>query len=247
MASNAATVLPTVCYVLVGSWNDLASCGGEEMSKKVQISNVPDFEDENGLWVRSYSPAPNESHTTRAGLLWHSVNMRCKVGGFYQAKKPTYIGCTNGFKDFQEFAEWCQHQYGYLNKEDNGNYWSLDKDLKVFGNKEYSKETCIFVPSRVNSLLNSSNASRGCFPLGVDFHQQKFRIRCYQGATTRKHLGHFDCQYEAHQVWQRYKVDLIRRVCVEDEEIRNHLELVPILLAQAQRIEDDLLNGRETV
>jgi hypothetical protein len=249
MARNAATVLPAVCYVLVGSRDDLASCGGEEMTKQKYIRNAPDFKDENGLWVRTYNPKPYESHTTRSGVLWGSINQRCKVGGGLQCRRPTYIGVTNGFKDFQEFAGWCQHQYGYLNKEKNGRCWQLDKDLKVFGNKEYSKETCIFVPSRVNSLLLSSNASRGEFPLGVHWRKdvQKFQSKCSRTKVRLQHLGYFDCRYKAHQAWQRYKVELIRKVCVEDEEIRNHLELVPILLAQAQRIEDDLLNGRETV
>ena len=216
--------------------------------RPIQVSNVLDFKDGNGLWVRSYNPSTNIQHTTRAGSLWSGINMRCKVGGSCQARRPTYVGTTNGFKDFQEFAEWCQHQYGYVNKESNGKFWQLDKDLKIQGNKVYSPETCIFVPNRINSLLTSCDSSRGSTPLGVCWHKgnMKFNSKCRDKINGRRDLGCFDSELEAHQAWQRYKIDLIRRIIIEDAEIRNHLELVPILLAQAQRIEDDLLNNRET-
>ena len=198
--------------------------------------------------MQSYSPEPYVQYVTRAGDLWSGVTRRCKEGGAYQDTQPTYIGVTNGFKDFQEFADWCQHQYGYLTKEKNSRFWQLDKDLKVFGNKVYTPETCIFVPARVNSLLTSRASFRGEFPLGVSFKKQaqKFQSHCNNG-KGKVHLGLFTCTLEAHQAWQRYKIDMIRRTITEDEEIRNHLELVPILLAQAQRIEDDLNTGRETM
>ena len=218
--------------------------------KQVSIGNAADFKDGNGNWVRSYSPEPYVQHTTRAGKLWDKIQCRCKIGGSQQVEQPTYIGCTNGFKDFQEFAEWCQHQYGYLHKEENGRHWQVDKDLKIFGNKMYSPETCIFVPTRINSLLISCGARRGTHPLGVCYDKSKLKLkaRCQAGkGGSLKNLGYFECELKAHQAWQKYKVELIRKICLEDEEIRNHLELVPILLAQAQRIEDDLNNGRETM
>lgn len=215
---------------------------------KLTVHNVEDHKGA-GLWVQSYNPEPYVQYVTRAGDLWRGVTRRCKEGGKFQTKQPTYVGVTNGFKDFQEFAEWCQQQYGYMSREENDYFWQLDKDLKVFGNRVYSPETCIFVPARVNSLLVSNAALRGELPLGVSFKAQvqKFQSDCNNGKGKVQYLGIFVCKQEAHQAWQRYKIDLIRKICVEDEEIRNHLELVPILLAQAQRIEDDLNNGRETM
>lgn len=215
---------------------------------KLKVNNVGDFKDGSGLWVRSYSPEPYLEHHTRAGVLWVNVNTRCKIDGSFQTKHPTYIGVTNGFSDFQEFAEWCQQQYGYLHKEENGYFWQLDKDLKVFGNRVYNPESCLFVPSQANKLLISSVATRGKHPLGVYWHNERRKFASIVSTNGRqKWQGSFDCPMEAHQAWQRYKIDVIRRIITEDEEIINHLELVPILLAQAQRIEDDLNNGRETM
>jgi hypothetical protein len=116
-----------------------------------------------------------------------------------------------------------------MNKEENGKFWQLDKDLKVFDNKVYSVDTCIFVPNRVNSILLTCSSARGEYPIGVcwDKQNKKFKSQCADKLV--RHLGLFTCTLEAHQAWQRHKI-----------------ELVPILLAQAQRIEDDLLNNRET-
>jgi len=216
--------------------------------KKINKFNLPDKKDGFGCWLNSYNPEPYTQCHTRSGGLWINLNKRCKLGGEYQTRQPTYIGTTNGFKDFQEFAEWCQHQYGYMNKDENGRFWQLDKDLKVFNSKVYSPDTCLFVPSRVNSLLLSRDSARGKYPIGVYWHKgnKKFSSKCSDKNNGRKDLGYFDCELLAHQAWQRYKIDLIRKICVEDEEIRNHLELVPILLAQAARIEHDVLNNIET-
>lgn len=215
------------------------------MRSKLTNVTVTDFKDNSGLWVKSFNPEPYVRLRTRAYVLWLGVNHRCKVGGSCQKSCPTYVDCVNGFKDFQEFAEWCQTQYGYTHKDKNGKHWQLDKDLILYGNKVYSKETCIFVPQRVNKLLIASNAKRGEWPLGVYLQRNKFLAQCWVGSKQR-HLGSFNCELEAHQAWQRAKIDVIRRTAIDDLEIAAHVKLVPILLEQAQRIEDDLLNNRET-
>ena len=210
--------------------------------------NVQDRQDESGRWLRCYT-SEGVQHHTRAGLFWSGLCARCRVDGIHQTRNPTYIGVTNGFKDFQEFAEWCQTQYGYMNKEGNGKFWSLDKDLKIFGNKEYTSTACIFVPSRINGILINKAAKRGNWPVGVSWSKRelKFQSTCSQGKSRNKNLGIFSCPLEAHKAWQRYKMQYIRKICVDDKEISAHTDLVQILLAQAQRIEGDLRSHRETI
>jgi len=50
------------------------------------------------------------------------------------------------WKNFQKFAPWCIENYidGY----------SLDKDMKIPGNKIYSPDTCIFIPNEINNLFH---------------------------------------------------------------------------------------------
>jgi len=132
--------------------------------KQIQICNVPDIKDSTGMWLQSYYTEPLVQCYTRSGMLWKGIHKRCKVGGYHQTAMPTYIGTTNGFKNFQDFAEWVTVQHGYLHKDKSGMYWQLDKDLKVHGNKQYDSESCIFVPQRVNCLLIASNSCRGDYP-----------------------------------------------------------------------------------
>lgn len=218
------------------------------MKQKIDNCNVPDFKDDSGNWVRSYHVTTDITYInnhTRAGMLWKEINKRCKVGGYFQEKYQTYIGCLNGFCNFQEFAEWANSQYGYRLKNENNHFWDLDKDLKVFGNKEYSKDTCIFVPHRINKLLVPSN--KGPLPTGVASIKNSKKFRSKSKWNNKEiNLGYFDCPFEAHKAWQRYKIDLIRKICIDDSEVAAHSELVKILLCNAQRIEDDLLNNRST-
>lgn len=136
-----------------------------------------------GLWVR-YFTEQKKGRFTRAGRLWALVEERCKEGSIEQRKHPTYCGCVNGFKDFQVFAEWCQHQIGYMNKDSNGHYWNLDKDILVRGNKEYNTDFCVFVPNALNKLLTRRQNFRGDCPIGVSKDKGFFRAQ-----LERKILG----------------------------------------------------------
>jgi len=218
-------------------------------TKQTQICNVADVKDVKGQWLQSYYTEPLNQGHTRAGMLWKGIRKRCKVGGPHQTTMPSYVGTTNGFKNFQDFAEWATKQYGYLHKDTSGMYWQLDKDLKVYGNKEYNPESCIFVPQRVNSLLIASNGSRGDYPVGVTRRKQteKFLASCSSGQGVQKYLGSFNCPYLAHRAWQQHKIEIIESFITNDEEVKSHTELVAALTMQVQRIKDDLFFGRETI
>lgn len=215
-------------------------------SELVLVNNAVDIKDEDGLWVKSYSPSLNVRHTTRSSALWSIVSDRCKVGGAEQRRKPTYIGCSVLFEDYQAFAEWCNEEYGYMNKNDNGRFWNLDKDLLVEGNKVYGPDTCLFVPQRVNVLLIKKEKCRGEWPLGVCCKaNSRFYSACsYKGVDT--HLGVFDTPMEAHRAWQKFKIKHIKEVIKEDE-IYNHEKLRFALNVHVEKLQYELDNGLETI
>lgn len=211
----------------------------------MQISNLPDIRNHEGKWVRSYLENGVQC-VTRAGVLWHNVEQRCNNSIGVVSKFPTYLDCINGFRDFQDLAEWCQSQYGYMFKESNGRYWSLDKDLYSLGNKLYSPDTCCFIPNEINSLFTYSGNNRGKYSLGVSFDYMENRFRA-RGSLfgKRLHLGYFDNQNDAHVAWQRHKIHAIRET----------LKLFPNLPKRtkdfidnhAKLIENDILTQTETV
>lgn len=99
----------------------------------------------------------------------------------------------------------------------------LDKDLLYEGNKVYSKETCVFVTSMVNSFTTDCGASRGEWLLGVGWRKDrnKFMSSCSNPFTKkREHLGYFDCEIEAHQEWLKRKLELAHLLAAEQTDTR---------------------------
>lgn len=88
-----------------------------------------------------------------AYICWHNILKRCYCAK-YQEKYPWYKDCTVDplWHNFQNFAEWYYQNYieGY----------ELDKDIKVFGNKVYSPDTCMFVEPIINRSHKSSYTLR---------------------------------------------------------------------------------------
>lgn len=94
---------------------------------------------------------------------WKDMITRA-TDGWYKEIKPTYKDCTvsENFKDFNYFHDWCLQQVGY-----NKSGYELDKDVLIKGNKEYSENSCCFVPKEINMQFVKSNAIRGDCPIGV--------------------------------------------------------------------------------
>ena len=108
-------------------------------------------------------PISVNSVLTKEYTLWVDMLKRC-YSITYKQKHPTYEGCecSENFKSYEYFYEWCNKQVGFGNQS-----WQLDKDLLTKGNKVYSEDTCIFIPSEINSLLINCTASRGKHLIGV--------------------------------------------------------------------------------
>jgi hypothetical protein len=152
---------------------------------------VHDFQTTSG-WAQS-KIIDGKKCPTRAAVLWYNLNRRIIKTDL--DKNRCYLGVTLDFSNFQEFAEWCQHQYGYTNKDINGKYWNLDKDISGIGN--YSKEGCLFIPEDVNKIFSSMDSAKG-----YDYHKasKKFRVRC-----CGEMVGLFDSEEEAAEAYIEYK------------------------------------------
>lgn len=89
----------------------------------------------------------DENRQTKHYDLWHDMLKRC-YSDKYHARKPTYKDCTvcDDWHNFQNFCAWFE-----ANKPKSMVGISLDKDIKIAGNKIYSPETCLFVTTSENS------------------------------------------------------------------------------------------------
>lgn len=218
--------------------------------KVINILNVPDYKKPNGEWGKFYTEYGEDGvrlqNHTRSSILWNNLQSRCRKGSAHQQNNAAYTVCENNFESYNAFAERCQDEDGYLEKNSNGTYWCLDKDVLVHSNTVYSPETCLFIPQSVNNLLVASDSARGDFPVGVSKHVQGNCIRYIaycRSNNQRNYLGVFFTPNEAHKAWQKAKI-----ICILEaaNSYKEHKKLTAALLENAARIEDDYKNDRET-
>ena len=148
--------------------------------------------------------------------VWMDMLQRCYSPKF-QERRPTYKGCSvsEEWLRFSNFRAWMEAQ-DFEGKQ-------LDKDLLFEGNKVYSKETCAFVTSEVNSFTSDCGASRGEWLIGVDWNKgvEKFRSKCSNPFTKKlEHLGLFLDELEAHQAWLKRKLELAHLLAAEQTDER---------------------------
>lgn len=127
---------------------------------------------------------------------WTSMMQRC-YSTKRQAKQPTHIGCSvcSEWLSFTKFKNWYD-----LNYREG---FQLDKDLLVQGNKQYSPQTCNFVPRQLNNLFSDHAAARGEYPQGVNWHKSNGKFEAKLNINgKRNNLGYFTSVQEASNAYQ---------------------------------------------
>ena len=140
--------------------------------------------------------------------IWHGMLTRC-YDPKYQERYPSYKGCEveDYLLNFQHMGEWIKENY----YEIPGEKMCLDKDILCKGNKVYSRETCIFVPERINLLFIKSDNTRGDCPIGTTPNSSgNYIAQCNDGYGKQIRLGTYLTKEEAFQVYKEYKENLIK-------------------------------------
>lgn len=153
--------------------------------------------------------------TTQEYVHWSGMLTRCYYENYHN-RFPTYTGCATDqqWHNFQEFAEWCQWQVGF-----NEGY-VLDKDIIIKGNKIYGPETCVFVPSEINSLVVTQVKPGKGVPAGISFQKscQKYIVSCAVNGKN-KNLGRYTCPEEAFAVYKNFKENLVKEKAEEYKQM----------------------------
>ena len=141
-------------------------------------------------------------------VIWHSMLTRC-YDPKYQEKYTTYKECKveEYLLNFQHMGEWIEENYYKV----SGEKMCLDKDILCKGNKIYSRDTCIFVPERINNLFVKKDNSRGKDPIGVyQLPSGNYRVTCHNGYGKQIPLGTYSTEEEAFRVYKEYKERVIK-------------------------------------
>lgn len=130
----------------------------------------------------------------------------------YQARYPTYIGCSvsDEWLEYQEFAEW------FENHEYSKHGYHLDKDLLLPDNKIYAPDRCVFVPQELNKLLIDNGAIRGQYPRGVYFNKERNKFMASIKINGKqKYLGLFETELDAYFSYKIAKEENVKRMALE--------------------------------
>ena len=153
-------------------------------------------------------PVSEGNIQTKEYTLWMSMLQRCYSDSF-KKKHPTYIGCevSENFKSYEYFYEWCHSQIGFDVKG-----FDLDKDLLVKGNKVYSEDSCVFIPTEINSLLVKRTASRGEYLIGVYWRNtnKAFVAMVRKNKGKQEFLGYFKTELEAYNAYKTAKEAFVK-------------------------------------
>jgi hypothetical protein len=113
-----------------------------------------------GMWL-----ATKNGEKTKEYKLWERMLHRC-YGKSHIERCPTYkeVVVDVSWLCFQNFCDDILHLKGYKEWKENKlkNAWQLDKDIKIKGNKIYSKYKCMFIPQKENlSRYNKKQSITG--------------------------------------------------------------------------------------
>ena len=142
--------------------------------------------------------------------IWYGMLKRCYCPK-YQERYPTYKGCRveEYLLNFQHIGEWLESNY----YEVPGERMHLDKDILCKGNKVYSRETCIFVPEKINVLFTKCDKTRGDCPIGATIlPSSNYQVECRNGYGESVYLGTYSTKEEAFRVYKEYKEKVIKEV-----------------------------------
>lgn len=212
------------------------------------VYNLEDFKDRSGMWVSSFVVTTESEYIqyhTRLNTIWRNINIRVSPNGKLQNREPTYVGCTNDFADFQSFAEWATSNPAYTKTDARGRFWEIDKDIAFIGNKSYNEESCSFVPSTLNKLLNIRENSRGNYPLGVYLESKvnSIKAQCRTG-TSVKFLGYHKSELDAHRAWQEFKIFQLEKAISTYQEVEQ--KVLDGIYNRVLILKNDFTNGVET-
>ena len=147
-----------------------------------------------------YKLSENGKHTDKYNI-WYNALKRC-YNPKYQEKHSTYKDCIveDHLLNFQNMGEWIENNY----YEVPGEKMCLDKDILRKGNKVYSRQTCIFVPERINLLFTKRGK-------GIRLRKSgNYQVNCNNRYGKTICLGTYSTKEEAFQIYKQYKEKIIK-------------------------------------
>lgn len=164
-------------------------------------------------WIGDEKISISKNNKETAYKTWSNMLRRC-YDEYYKAKEvKAYLGCTvdDTWFSYPNFKKWFDENY----YEVDGEMMHLDKDILVKGNKIYSQNTCIYVPSKINYLFTYEKLGNNGLPYGVSKtlknDSNAYRVRLHID-NKETHIGNCNTLKEAFNLYKEAKENNIKRM-----------------------------------
>ena len=204
----------------------VTKCNLEDL-KKGKVSNplCPTLYGKGFIGIGEYSSRNKGAYDLWLGMFKRVYDLN------YHKRQPTYseVMMCKEWHNFQNFAKWCYSQEFFNARDENGKAYQLDKDILVKGSKIYSPETCCFVPSCINKLIQTDRSNKGEYPTGVCLHKKSGKFLSYLNRFgVHTHLGYFLTSEDASKAYVQEKEIYVKDVAEKwkgriDDKVYKHL------------------------
>ena len=153
--------------------------------------------------TREYKNKEKKSYRLWLGMLWRCYGKRRKESESYSD-----VFVCDEWHNYSEFEKWCDTHYWECGIE----RMTLDKDILIKGNREYSKDSCLIVPQFINSLFAGVDFDNKNCGTTLRKNRNTYRASCkniYAGSSL---IGYYKTKEEAHLGYIKGKRDIIKMV-----------------------------------
>ena len=186
-----------------------------------------------GYLGKAESTTDNNGKQLKEYVYWYGMFDRC----YGSRNLKVYEDCivSEEFHDFSYFQRWFHKQVGRYGKD-----FQLDKDILSEDCKVYAEDTCVLVPSEVNSFFVKTNNKKvkSDYPIGVTYEPRNTYnpfTAMYAGHGGDKHLSYHDNEWSAFIAYKKAKENRAKELAEKwrgqiDDRVYNKLLEYKVLL-----------------
>lgn len=147
--------------------------------------------------------------------VWNGIRGRCgKILNYIDVK------LSDDFNTFEKFLLWAEKQKGFMQYDDSGKIFEIDKDILSSGSgKVYSPDTCVFVPRVLNLMVYQKRRTE--LPKGVQYFKgRKKPYRAYMTNNDKlNHYGYYHTVEEAAKVVREARFEYLKSLETQYKDI----------------------------
>lgn len=153
--------------------------------------------------LNGFVPVRSKAYQTWRNMIW-----RCyRINPTSREKSYQECDVCEEWLYFSNFKKWFDKNYVFG--------YALDKDILIKGNKVYSPETCCFIPSEINLLIQDNKGRRSPYAKGVSIDKRDGGYNAVFWDGVKKTSRRANTIKDAFSLYKQSKELHIKRVAIK--------------------------------